>query len=580
MAPHVGARLQEREYGGRGILLGGVSGVRPAKVLVLGAGMAGMNAAWIAAGMEAEVVVIDRNLDRLRYIDEMQRGRIMTLMSDRLTIEQRVRESDVIIGTVLIPGARAPKLVTEEMVTSMRPGSVIIDISIDQGGCFETSHMTTHSDPTYVVHDVVHYCVGNMPGAVPNTSTYALTNVTLPYALAIAEHGLEDAVRADPALAGGVNAYGGQLTNRAGGGRAPDGLGPGRVRDPGRGLSRAAESRPGWRRRAGGGDTVDEQARGSWITLPSSAGCRGTPSTRIGGTSSKYAVYLREQRDRRRARTRARRPSPGFVEWLSSRDLGEGRRYRASSVARALAAVRMFHRFLLREGEADADPAAAVVRPKVPALTCRGRSRSSRSRRSWRLPATADPVALRDPAILETMYGAGLRISELVGPGRGRHRCWRTERCARWARAARSGSCRSARTPLAAVDAYLTRARPLLARARSGPALFLNQRGGRLTRQGVSKILQAAVRRAGVRKRVTPHMLRHSYRDPPAGGRRGRPRGAGAPRPCVAVEHADLHAGDGRPAPGGVLHRAPARATDAGPRPKGVREPPAGGAGR
>jgi alanine dehydrogenase len=213
MAPHVGARLQEREYGGRGILLGGVSGVRPAKVLVLGAGMAGMNAAWIAAGMEAEVVVIDKNLDRLRYIDQMQRGRIMTLMSDRLTIEQRVKESDVIVGSVLIPGARAPKLVTEEMVRSMRPGSVVIDIAIDQGGCFETSHMTTHSDPTYVVHDVVHYCVGNMPGAVPNTSTYALTNVTLPYALAIADHGLEDAVRADPVLAGGLNAYGGALTN-------------------------------------------------------------------------------------------------------------------------------------------------------------------------------------------------------------------------------------------------------------------------------------------------------------------------------------------------------------------------------
>jgi alanine dehydrogenase len=215
MAPHVGARLQERENGGRGILLGGVSGVRPAKVLILGAGMAGMNAAWIAAGMEAEVVVIDRSLDRLRYIDQMQRGRIMTLMSDRLTIEQRVRESDVIVGTVLVAGAVAPKLVTEEMVASMRVGSVIIDISIDQGGCFETSHMTTHSDPTYVVHDVVHYCVGNMPGAVPNTSTYALTNVTLPYALAVADRGLEDAVRADPVLAGGVNAYGGSLTNQA-----------------------------------------------------------------------------------------------------------------------------------------------------------------------------------------------------------------------------------------------------------------------------------------------------------------------------------------------------------------------------
>lgn len=215
MAPHVGARLQEKEYGGRGVLLGGVSGVRPAKVLVLGAGMAGANAAWIAAGMEAEVIVVDKNLDKLRFIDQVHRGRIMTLMSDQLTLEQRVREADVLIGSVLVPGARAPKLVTEHMVASMRPGSVIIDVAIDQGGCVETSRMTTHSDPTYVEHGVVHYCVGNMPGAVPNTSTYALTNVTLPYALLIANLGLEDAVRADPALAAGLNVYAGQVTNRA-----------------------------------------------------------------------------------------------------------------------------------------------------------------------------------------------------------------------------------------------------------------------------------------------------------------------------------------------------------------------------
>src|SRR5439155_24879872 len=186
---------------------------RPAKVLVLGAGMAGMNATWIAAGMEAEVVVVDRNLDRLRYIDQVMRGRVVTLASDRLTLEQRVREADVLIGTVLVPGARAPKLVTRAMVASMRPGSVVIDIAIDQGGCVETSHMTTHSNPTYVEEGVVHYCVGNMPGAVPNTSTYALTNVTIPYALAMAERGLEDALRADPALARGLNTYGGALTN-------------------------------------------------------------------------------------------------------------------------------------------------------------------------------------------------------------------------------------------------------------------------------------------------------------------------------------------------------------------------------
>jgi alanine dehydrogenase len=213
MAPHVAARLLEKEYGGRGILMGGVSGVRPAKVFVLGAGMAGSNAAWIAAGMEAEVIVVDTNLDRLRFIDQIHKGRIITLMSDRLTLEQRVREADVVIGSVLVPGARAPKLITKEMIRSMRTGAVAIDIAIDQGGCMETSHMTTHSDPTYVVDGVVHYCVGNMPGAVPNTSTYALTNVTLPYALQIATHGVEDAVRADAALALGVNVIAGEVTN-------------------------------------------------------------------------------------------------------------------------------------------------------------------------------------------------------------------------------------------------------------------------------------------------------------------------------------------------------------------------------
>ncbi|MGI8616439.1 MAG: alanine dehydrogenase [Actinomycetota bacterium] len=213
MAPHEAARFLEKEQGGRGILMGGVSGVRPAKVLVLGAGMAGANAAWIAAGMEAEVTVVDKNLDKLRFIDQIHKGRIVTLMSDKLTLEQRVRESDAVIGSVLLPGAKAPVIVSEEMVASMRPGSVVVDIAIDQGGCIATSRMTTHSEPTYAVHDVVHYCVGNMPGAVPNTSTYALTNVTLPYALDIAGEGLEKAVRTDPVLAGGVNVYGGVVTN-------------------------------------------------------------------------------------------------------------------------------------------------------------------------------------------------------------------------------------------------------------------------------------------------------------------------------------------------------------------------------
>ncbi|GIU99716.1 MAG: alanine dehydrogenase [Actinomycetota bacterium] len=214
MAPQEGAKYLERPFGGRGVLMGGASGVQPARVVVIGAGMAGLNAAWIAAGMEAEVTVLDKNVDRLRYIDQIQRGRIQTVMSSDLAIERLVLDADLVIGAVLIPGARAPHLVTEEMVRAMRPGSVIVDISIDQGGCVATSRMTTHSHPVFVEHDVVHYCVGNMPGAVPRTSTYALTNVTLPYALDIATKGLEAAVREDPALALGVNVYRGHVTNR------------------------------------------------------------------------------------------------------------------------------------------------------------------------------------------------------------------------------------------------------------------------------------------------------------------------------------------------------------------------------
>lgn len=211
MAPHVGAALLERERGGRGVLLGGVSGVRPAKVVVIGAGMAGMNAAWIAQGMEAEVVVLDKNINKLRDIDRIHQGKILTLASNRLSVEETCVEADLVIGAVLIPGALAPKVVTEDVVKEMKPGSVMVDISVDQGGCFETTRMTTHSDPTYLVHDVVHYCVGNMPGAVPHTSTYALTNATMPYVVELAEKGVEAACAADPALARGVNTYKGTL---------------------------------------------------------------------------------------------------------------------------------------------------------------------------------------------------------------------------------------------------------------------------------------------------------------------------------------------------------------------------------
>jgi len=213
MAPQEGAKLLERPAGGRGVLMGGAAGVTPARVVVLGAGMAGTNAAWIAAGMEADVTIFDLNLDRLRHVDELQRGRILTVMSSTLAVERAVTDADLVIGAVLVPGARAPKVVTEDMIRSMRSGSVVVDISIDQGGCVETARMTTHSDPAYVLHDVVHYCVGNMPGAVPRTSTYALTNATLPYVRAIASAGLEDAVRRAPDLAAGVNVYAGRITN-------------------------------------------------------------------------------------------------------------------------------------------------------------------------------------------------------------------------------------------------------------------------------------------------------------------------------------------------------------------------------
>jgi alanine dehydrogenase len=213
MAPQAGAHYLERENGGRGVLLGGVSGVHPARVVILGAGMAGSNAGWIAAGMEAEVVIIDKDVDKLRMVDMIHKGRILTVTSTKLAIEHHVERADLVIGAVLVPGARAPKLVTEEMVAGMRPGTVIVDVSIDQGGCIETSRMTTHSDPVFEKHGVVHYCVGNMPGAVPRTSTYALTNVTLPYAVEMASRGLEEAVRDDPVLARGVNVIGGRVTN-------------------------------------------------------------------------------------------------------------------------------------------------------------------------------------------------------------------------------------------------------------------------------------------------------------------------------------------------------------------------------
>ncbi|CAN5873209.1 alanine dehydrogenase [soil metagenome] len=211
MAPQVGAHCLERAQGGRGVLMGGVSGVYAAKVVVLGGGVSGLNAAAIALGMQAEVLLLDVNVSRLREVDRVYQGHMQTVMSNSYEIEQAVLDADLVIGAVLIPGAKAPRLISNELVSRMKPGSVLVDISVDQGGCFEDSRPTTHAEPTYTVHQSVFYCVANMPGAVPNTSTYALTNVTLPYVMALASKGLRRATAEDPALAKGVNVVGGQV---------------------------------------------------------------------------------------------------------------------------------------------------------------------------------------------------------------------------------------------------------------------------------------------------------------------------------------------------------------------------------
>ncbi|SCG77320.1 alanine dehydrogenase [Micromonospora humi] len=211
LAPQVGAFYMMRTGGGRGVLPGGVSGVYAAKTVVIGAGVSGLNAAAIALGLQSEVLLLDKNVARLRSADAIYRGHLQTVASNAYEIERAVLDADLVIGAVLVPGAKAPKLISNELVSRMKPGSVLVDIAIDQGGCFEDSRPTTHADPVYKVHDSIFYCVANMPGAVPNTSTYALTNVTLPYALELANQGWRGALRADPALALGLNTHDGKV---------------------------------------------------------------------------------------------------------------------------------------------------------------------------------------------------------------------------------------------------------------------------------------------------------------------------------------------------------------------------------
>src|ERR1700754_3375347 len=212
LSVQVGAEYLTKEHGGRGLLLGGVPGVPPGNVCIIGGGVVGTNAAKIALGMGATVTLIDLNLNRLRELDDIFASRLYTVASNSYNIERAVREADLVIGGVLIPGAAAPKIVTKAMVAKMKKGAVIVDVAIDQGGCIETAHPTTHSNPSYEVNGVVHYCVTNMPAAVPNTSTLALTNATFPYVLRLAQHGAAAAIKADPGMCEGVNTYAGELT--------------------------------------------------------------------------------------------------------------------------------------------------------------------------------------------------------------------------------------------------------------------------------------------------------------------------------------------------------------------------------
>jgi len=215
LSVQVGAACLTAPAGGKGILLGGVPGVRPANVVILGAGVSGTNAAAMAIGAGADVTILDINIARLQELDALYQGRLKTVASNSFEIERSLMQADLVIGSVLIPGAKAPKLVTNDLVARMKPGSVLVDIAVDQGGCFEDTHPTTHADPTFKVHNSVFYCVANMPGAVPNTSTYALTNVTLRYAVALANLGVAAALEADPALAAGLNVAGGQVAHRS-----------------------------------------------------------------------------------------------------------------------------------------------------------------------------------------------------------------------------------------------------------------------------------------------------------------------------------------------------------------------------
>ena len=441
----MGAYSLMKAQGGRGVLLGGVGGVANAKVVVIGAGVSGQNAANIALGMGADVTLLDTDLDKLRMSFWRYNNRVHGLASSKLAIEQQVLEADLVIGAVLIPGAKAPKLVSNDLVSRMKPGSVLVDIAVDQGGCFEDTHATTHADPTYAVHNSVFYCVANMPGAVPNTSTYALTNATLPYAVALANKGWEQACRDDHSLALGLNTHQGEVTNAPGGRGARHGVGVAR------GRARLTGGVTGERGGAGTGPNALVRAVRTYLDhLVVERGLAENSVKSYRRDLRRYLGYLDSVGVTELDQVTEQTVS-GFLMALREGDR-EHQPLSATSAGRTVVAVRGFHKFAVKDGLATADPSAGV-RPPTPAKRLpkaiplgdvERLLEAAGARRDGAGPARPRPAG--DPLRHRRAHLRGRRAGRRRPRAR-RRPAGRAAPCCCAARAPRSGSCRSAATP-------------------------------------------------------------------------------------------------------------------------------------
>ena len=496
MAPQVGAHALERAHGGRGVLLGGVPGVYAAKVVVLGAGVSGMSAAAIALGMQAEVVVLDKDIDKLRAADRIYQGHLQTVASNAYEVERAVLDADLVIGAVLVPGARAPVLVSNELVARMKPGSVLVDIAVDQGGCFEDTRPTTHDPPTFRVHGSVFYCVANMPGAVPNTSTHALTNVTLPYVMALAGQGTAAAVAADPALAHGVNVAAGQVVLRR---RSPR-----RTAGPPCRWRRCCPDRRRRPARASPAPTWSGWSPGTWTTSPWSAGLAANTIASYRRDLRRYTEYL-DAAGVRGLGEIAESDVAGFLAALRRGD-DDHPPLSATSAARAVVAVRGLHRFALLDGLVP-DDVAAEIRPPTPARRLpKALPVESVVALIEAAGALEGPRGLRDRALLELLYGTGARISEAVGlavddvdrgqadGAAGRQGRQAADRARGQLRAARRRGVPGPGPPGAGAAESRAGVR--------GGTLFLNVRGGPLSRQSAWQILRSAAERRRRQRRA------------------------------------------------------------------------------